>query len=368
VFFSIATQPDFRFDNRVEHLGLWINFDQGWQVTQQELYKGYSSNHCRLVLEHNGVCITHSEPRSFPVWFKHGFISNLYCGLDKQAFVRDHLHMDPDGRIVWTPRDLDLSVPSDTITMDQALNLICDRLDTAVQDLKQHDHPPLRLFCSGGLDTFLIYAMLKHHQVEFELLSTEHFETDDFTTHNQPALDHYWSYRQQQLHHWNHPAWLVTGGCGDEYFLRGPAVIAMLTAWHDIDFQSLLQANCSQYHYHHFNKYQQLWQTSWQQRQQLQCQYPTRQQLLQQIMDNLANDHQHWHLGHTITWTPLKDIEIARILLQLDMDDLVPQFLDGAVTKRVIEHYCAPVLDFVSTYKNHNTQEHLSEFLRWHHA
>lgn len=216
----------------------------------------------------------------------------------------------------------------------------------------------MKLYCTGGLDTALIRALLTAHGKNFEQISHEHFEVTPFVRHNQPALEHYWSYSSQQLHHWNSPTWLATGGCGDEYFLRGPAVIAMLTAWHDIDFGELLEANPDCYHYHHFQRYRLLWQDNWQHRHELQKKYATREQVNLHVMDHLANDHQHWHLEQTITWTPLKNIEIARILLQLSIEDLIPQFLSGQITRDVIAHYNSNVLNTVSSYKNYQAEIH----------
>jgi hypothetical protein len=167
------------------------------------------------------------------------------------------------------------------------------------------------------------------------------------------------------MHHWTTPTWLATGGCGDEYFLRGPEVIAMLTAWHDINFGQLLSENTQAYHYHHFNKYQDLWTDSWNNRQILQNLYSTREQLNQHIVDHLLNDHQHWHLGEVTTWTPFKNIKLVKILLQCNIQDLLPQFLDGKISRCIIEHYSPRVLDFVSTYKNYNNKEKLPNFFAW---
>lgn len=355
MFFSISTQPDHRFWHRQQHLGLWINYDQGWQTQDHALVKGYSSNSCRIQLEADGVTVLHSQPRSFPLWFEHGFITNLFPDSGKRAWAQDGLHMMPDGRIVWTPWDLDLSVPDTHITISAAQEKICARLDQETADLGDQ---PVKLYCTGGLDTALIRALLTAHDKNFEQISYEHFEVTPFVRHNRPALEHYWSYGPQQLHHWSQPTWLATGGCGDEYFLRGPAVIAMLTAWYDINFGELLEHNPACYHYHHFQRYRELWQRTWQQRHQLRQQYPTRAELNLQVMDNLANDHQHWHLEHTVTWTPLKNIEIARILLQLSIQDLVPQFLSGQITRDIIAHYDSDVLPAVSAYKNYRAEIH----------
>ena len=363
MFFSVTQQPDHRFDHSLSHLGLWINTDAGWTVNTDSVTKGYSSNHCRLVLSDQGVTIEHSEPRSFPLWFEHGFVTNLFPDRGQSAWVSDHLHVNPDGHIVWTPNNIDCRVPAQPLTLTQAQKTICAMLDRAVAELGDQ---PVKLFCSGGLDTYLLYALLTHHGSNFELIADNHWELNSFVVGNQTALSRYWSYNPGQLHHWTVPTWLATGGCGDEYFLRGPAVIAMLTAWHDIDFASVLAQHTDQYHYHHFVKYNNLWHETWQQRHDLRRQYPSREQLNSYVMNVLANDHQHWHLGETTTWTPFKNIEIARNLLQCDIQDLMPQFLHGEFTRQIISAYCPQILQFVSTYKNHNNHERIQQFLQWH--
>jgi hypothetical protein len=362
MFFSVGLEQDRRFPNSYQFDTLWVNLDSGWQQHNNQFYKGYADNHCEIVIQDTGITVKHSSPRSFPMWFQHGAITNLYPGEWQRAWISDGLQIQPSGEIVWTPVSLDLTVPADVLSVDRAVQQIQTLLNYSVTELPH----AVRLFCSGGLDTFLLYSMLTYHGCEFDLLQDEHFESDQFIDLNREALETYWSYNRLQLHHWNQPVWLATGGHGDEYFLRGPAVIALLTAWHDIDFGAVLAQNTTAYHYHHFNKYSELWATSWQQRDNLRQQYPTRDVLNQQIMDILGNDHQHWHLGQTITWTPLKNIEIARILLQCDIADLVPQFLDGSITRKIIQHYCPDVLNFVSAYKNHNYKEKLNDFFHWH--
>jgi hypothetical protein len=199
---------------------------------------------------------------------------------------------------------------------------------------------------------------------KFELVTNEYYEPDQFTTENQSALDKFWAYKQ--IHHWTEPAWLATGSHGDEYFLRGPAVIAMLTSWHNINFGELLMDNPNCYHYHHFNKYSELWKDSWNNRHQLQKEYPTIDLLNRQILNILVNDHQHWHLGNTLTWTPYMDIKIPKILLQCPIDELIPQFLDGRLSKDLIIDYNPDIIDYLSQYKNYNGKENLPKLYEYH--
>jgi hypothetical protein len=126
----------------------------------------------------------------------------------------------------------------------------------------------------------------------------------------------------------------------------------------------LLQDHTDCYHHHYFAKYSSLWKENWQSRDQLRTKYASVADLNRQILNILVNDHQHWHLGNTATWTPFNDIEITRILLQCRTQDLLPQFLDGQLTKRLISHYDPSALGLISHYKNQNPQQNLKKALQ----
>jgi hypothetical protein len=338
---------------------LWINCDNGWQRTDLIFYKGYDNNYCKIAVDSNGATIEHSWPRSFPLWYQEGIVTNIDPTLATQAWTDDTVSIDIFGKATTTKIDLDLKIPSEILTIDQAQHRIRRRLDAKLKQVPAN----IKLFCSGGLDTLLLYSMLLDRH-PFELITDEHYEQDTFTKTNQLTLNKFWGYTQ--IHHWTNPTWLATGSHGDEYFLRGPAVIAMLTAWHNIDFGKLLADNPECYHYYHFNKYLDLWTDSWNNRQQLQKEYPTIELLHQQILNILVNDHQHWHLGNTLTWTPYMDIEISKTLLQCPINELIPQFLDGRLSKDLIIDYNPDIIDYLSQYKNHNSQENLPKLIEYH--
>jgi hypothetical protein len=65
-----------------------------------------------------------------------------------------------------------------------------------------------------------------------------------------------------------------------------------------------------------------------------------------------ANDCQHWHLGNTLTFTPLRDMQVLKLMLALDVDDLLSQALDSAISKRLIAQNDADLLSVLSDTKN----------------
>jgi hypothetical protein len=362
MFFSITGQQDNRFPNHQMVGRRWFNSDNGWQTSNNSFYKGYQDNFCRIVVADEQIKVEHNTYRSFPLWHDQHTVTNLPGSGLTPAWADDQVILQSNGTIEISKTQLDLTVPDKQLDTDQALLLITELLDAKVQHLKHSISTPIKLFCSGGLDTMLLYAMLNYHQVPYDLILDSWYEQDQFTSQNATALDQLWAYRQ--IHHWSTPTWLATGSCGDEYFLRGPAVLALVTAWNNIDFESLLQDHTDCYHHHYFAKYSSLWKENWQSRDQLRTKYASVADLNRQILNILVNDHQHWHLGNTATWTPFNDIEITRILLQCRTQDLLPQFLDGQLTKRLISHYDPSALGLISHYKNQNPQQNLKKALQ----
>ena len=355
MFFSISTQLDPRFPNNHPVGNLWINCDNGWQHTDNTWYKGYTDNYCKIIVDTTGCKIEHSSPRSFPLWSCPGTITNIESD-STLHWINDVVSMDNNGQVTVGKINLDFTVLPGALTIDQARAQIRQLLDKKVKQVPRH----VKLFCSGGIDTMLLYAILD----SVDLVQGEHYEPDPFTNANQSALDKFWGYRQ--IHHWTSPTWLATGSHGDEYFLRGPAIIAMLTAWHNINFGELLMDNPNCYHYYYFNQYQELWKNAWDNRHQLQDKYPTVNLLHNQVLNVLVNDYQHWHLGKTLTWTPFKDINIARILLRCPINELIPQFLDARLSRDLIIDYNPDIIDYLSQYKNHNSKENLSKLFEFH--
>ena len=355
MFFSVSKNIDSRFPNNYQIDDIWVNCDNGWKQTDTTFYKGYSDNYCKITVDTTGAKIEHSSPRSFPIWYQPGLITNL-SELASQAWTDCAVTMDMSGQITIAHTDIDLTVDTEPLTLAQARTSIRNILDKKITQVPGN----VKLFVSGGVDTLLLYGMLPF----FNLVKDEHYEQDAFTQDNKESLAKFWAYRQ--IHHWLKPTWLATGSHGDEYFLRGPATVAMLTSWHDINFGELLANNPNCYHYYHFNKYSELWTNSWNNRKQLQKEYPSIELLNRQIMNILVNDYQHWHLGNTLTWTPFKDIKIARILLQCPINELIPQFLDGRLSKDLIIDYNPDIIDYLSQYKNHNPKENIPKLAEYH--
>ena len=65
------------------------------------------------------------------------------------------------------------------------------------------------------------------------------------------------------------------------------------------------------------------------------------------IFNRNKNDHQHWHIDNTITFTPFKDTSITEIILQGDAQLLLDNARDATIEKMLIEKRDPKKLEFL---------------------
>ena len=85
--------------------------------------------------------------------------------------------------------------------------------------------------------------------------------------------------------------------------------------------------------------------------------------LYQGLCNIVVNDWQHYHLGNTLTWTPLRDLEIFKILLRVPPNELLNQIMSSAISIQLIEQNKPGLSKLISDQKNNHTpMKNLVEF------
>lgn len=382
MFFSISTEKfDDRFFNHVKISNYYISLDDGWcrtRINQKEVfYKGYcdtldmfaaaadfvvdptpryTGNFGFIIVDKNSLVVTHDITRSFPLNIDvDGFLTNL----TKSSFCEP---IWADKYVVYKNKEIEyklfdpMPIVPDLVDLDHATQLIAEILEEKTKLLKNKSN--IKIFLTGGLNTTLCYALLKHCVKEemYELVNYEYMLYDNFLSYNFDNIkNNFWAYKQ--IHHWSSPTVLVSGASGDEYLLRGPDTVALWAAWHNINIIKMCNMCPDGYQtsYYLKEKNKKIFKKYWKIRKELQLKYKNKNELNHQILSMLNNDHQHWHLGNTQTWTPLKDLRIPAILLNLPSDVLLEQILNTKIDFNLIHYFNQNLLVYVSDKKNVNT-------------
>lgn len=368
MFFDITHHKDARFPYSIALGKFVINVDAGWKQTatagRNIIYKGYcdigildnmlpqimaqvtpdiTGNFC--VLEYDPECdtltIKTDRYRAFPLYHEPGeSITNLRAR----------------PRVVWSDRvvtvDSDLAIQEhifDVIGFTQPDTCTVDRihqyLTAKIQRFLACNTLPIRVFLSGGVDTTLLYSYLTALDVPHQVVWCSHVDHDYFYLGNHGDLKQHWAY--QQIHHWHDPCVLVSGTPGDEFTMRSPTTANLWLLANDTSMPEQLIAHPTCLHHNHFSKPKQMQGFH---RQAENWKMPD--DLIWHLCNINVNDWQHWHLGNTLTWTPLRDLELFKMFLALPPDKILSQIMCSEVSIDLIERNQPGLSTVISDSKN----------------
>jgi hypothetical protein len=362
MFFTLSNKFDRRFPFCDQIGDYCFSHDDGWHLIDHSWIKGYhypQLNHGNFLKLHmlskSEIALEHDSTRGFPLWWDNNTntLTNLLgSGLelwsDRAINIKNYCLNDSDL--------VDHQVKSNSIIgFDHAVDLICENLVVKAKQLT-HEKIPKKMFLTGGVDTATIYSVLKYTNVDFDLIDYEHIKYDWFLNRNFADIKQaHWGYKQ--IHHWDQSTILLTGSYGDEYLMRGPTTVALWSAWHNVNLVEVLKNNPNCYHAEYFLKDKNLsiFKHYWEQKNLIKETYQHLDELAKQIVNINRNDFQLWHLGNTVTWTPFKDIELLKICMQLEINDLILHFQHATLNRAVIQKLYPPAIEFVSKFKNSKT-------------
>lgn len=385
MFFSIAQQYKDNFSKFYELGSFKISTDAGWTEFKQDghsvLYKGYADsdklaslldqiisqkepeflgNFCALVysVKSGTLRIQTDRYRSFPIYFDATQITNLFR-LDNTAWTDSLIEINTDLTVVESKFDVIGPIDITPTTVDDAVNRINIILEEKTQKFIRYVDRPIKTFISGGVDSLLVYSYLQRYTDNFELIKGQHIDYDEFWLKNSGTLRTLWGYTQ--IHHWNDPCVLTSGAPGDEFMLRSPVTVDLFLKLQDRSMITLLNQDrwkgCLHQTYFNLPKHYTIFADDgvlpvW-----------NREQMMWNLCNILLNDWQHWHLGNTLTWTPLRDLEIIKLLLRLPVDDALGQIMNSDISCRLIEQNKSGLTGVISDQKNAgNSMKNLVNF------
>ena len=370
MFFSLTRTAQNNFPKHYKlPNGLMLNADDGWQVYNAKkhiIFKGYANNFashhlveqlidqqdpcvkgnfCAFVSDAYTTKLMHDTNRSFPLWIDDNTITNLNP-LDQQIWADCLLTIDQNFAI-----DKQWYKPyhknTQQLTDDQIINQVHETIQETYEQFLTHNTKPIKIFLSGGLDTITSWAYLDKFTKNYEIVDYEYMKYTNFYKRNCSSVREHWGYKQ--IHLWDHDCVLVTGGNGDENFLRGPNTLGMALKHHGLTFKDILEPN--DYHYWYLSKKDIT--------DSINAWYNDCDDVEDWILNRNINDHQHWHIDQTITFTPFKDISILACILTASKNLLVAQAKHGEINRQLIKKLDADKITKISTQKNLNPMEHV---------
>ena len=346
MFFILSKYKSNDFPNHIQWGNIYVGYDNGWTLNDKNLTKGYDGKGCSISYDGNSITVQSIGRQTFPIY------------IDETNFIVSNLYHQTDffiGTVTLTENEISKVVCDNVIfehvgkTDDFIINRINEIIEHSV--LNFVTDKPFKIFLTGGVDTALVASYVLKNKLPFELVTAEHMDMDYFLSYNRRKLKKFWAYNA--MHYWRDPSILLSGANGDEMLLRNPVDAFNIMRWYRDDLVDEL-TNSNYYHAAHFLKEKNLIEYSKQNK------FTTRNEMFQYIYKRNSCDFQHWHLGNTITFCPLDNLELNRLMLCLSYKTMKTQLLDAGVTKQLIEMNYPSLLRFVSVSKNSNNYDALA--------
>jgi hypothetical protein len=382
MFFSLSKTVQPNFPHNHQTTNFVVSLDEGWTQTKDRQgnniwYKGYLDNgkladeiltiideikptylgnFCAIRVTSTGINLRSDRQRSFPIWVSDQLITNLVkqpitiwtddvidIGID---FTLTHNYFDVIGATSNT-------INSYETVVEQIDAILAQKTEAFLSNLTA----PIKVFLSGGIDTALVFSYIQKYTDQYEIVNSSHCDFDYFYLKNHGTLSKLWGYNQ--IHHWSNPCVLASGAPGDEFMLRSPTTANLMLLHYGTAIPTLLDSDfkdCLHSIYFNNSKYFEMWKTQSLESTDLAGAIKT-------CCNYNVNDWQHWHFGNTLTWTPLRDVEIFKLVASLPVEDLIEQVMNSGLSKELIKRNNPKILSYLSNKKNsENYLENLTGF------
>jgi len=376
MFFAITKESQHNFPHNHQTKNLVVSLDEGWAQTvdqqgndiwfkgyldqghladhaveiSSEIEPQYNGNFCVIKVFDQGAVIRTDRMRSFRMYHQQDYGLTNLARLANACWTDSIVTIDNDLSIIESKFDAIGEIDDSELSFEQVLEQISQIMDQKTQGFLASNHKPIRAFLSGGLDSAFVFSYLQKHTNNFELVKCLHTDLDYFYLKNHDTLiSEFWGYTQ--IHYWKDPCILISGAPGDEFSVRSPTTANLMMLHHGISIPELLARpeyeNCLHATYFNKEKYFEMWNRQGQSYVQTSLK-----EIIRTCCDLIGNDCQHWHLGNTLTWTPLRDLRIFKLIARLPIKDLKDQVMNGAVQKELIKRNNPELLNYLSTQKN----------------
>jgi hypothetical protein len=388
MYFEIQpnSNPQFTIHHALSQ-DLYLNTDSGWQTftTPEAIvyFKGYhisehsDSDFINLIVsdpkpKYNGffvaiiqynngeIVLTTDLDRGTEIYYNvdNKLITNLIMsGIIHTATVSDkgNLHQGEYLQIVdsviniknYSPFEnyLDFSPMTEEEVIDSVDSVIRRNFEIMLAKNKS----PIKIFLSGGVDSSLTLAYLKHFTDDFKIINCEHVDFSEFLCKNWNVFKR--RCYVQGMTHFSGPTLTVMGGWGDERMVRDPQICNLLYKLHGSTVLDEVQNHTDAYQYYIAQN------DFYKSRYQDQATWPalSSEETYTRIY-NINMYVQGWgHIEENIFFNPFKDLQITNYILRAPYSLQKEQFLNAGISKKLIERYDPSLLKCISTYKNKNS-------------
>lgn len=314
-----------------------LYLDNGWTRKENYFYKGISSSWCKIFFDPT-FRIETSKLRDFPIYYNKDTISN-FKKLDNTVPVDGVIEMDKEINVTYQenfyPR-----ISTKLISFHDCHNILFDALLENVGTFASNNKDTVYIPAQGGIDTLTVRSVFDFLNVKYETFDLP--ASAPVSSQLGSALsENYWGFKQVKE---ENNSVIVTGFYGDEWVLRNPYYAHVLLSQRNVDITKEFDKIEGSYMKNYFEGYRN------------KCSKQSKVGI-EQLITQICNDFQIWHLHDTKFFSPLKHISLLD-LLTADTQTIIDQVTDAKLSKSIIEKCNPALLKLIDRTKNQNDPDY----------
>ena len=310
----------------------FVYLDRGWTHQDGYFFKGIKSDWCKIRHGRN-LTIETNKFRGFPIYTNGTDLSN-FANIGDVVPVDGIASIKDNAVSISYHENFYPKIPNDHLSFKESTDILYDAVVENVGSFIANNKNEVMIPEQNGIDTLLARSAFDYLGAPYKL----------FTFDTKPELsllgDHlaksYWGFAQVPEFRGKV---IVSGFHGDEWILRNPYYAHVLLSARGVSITEKFDSIGDCYMKKFFDRLYR--------KKCLQPYTKTREQLLTEI----CNDFQIWHLNDTTILSPLKH-ESLLVLLAADNDTIVSQVTDAELSKAVIGKLNPKLLDLLDKHKN----------------
>ena len=377
MFFSISKKKLDNFPCHHNVNGKVINLDMGWKSIKINdtlfFYKGYcdqkrieetllefdldpnpkySGVFCILIVRKDSITITHNLLRLFSIFIYENEISSLpnLKSFDSYQELENFYYLEISSSIQRKEIKNLITTSSNSLTVLEAVDQVNEILTNKFLNFYDQTKSKINLIVNGGLDSITIASYLYKLKIPCNISFNNYQEFSPFMMHNYDLIgDTYTNFKvhltKDSVNH------VAVGDWGDLAFGKDFCYSAFFK-YQKIDPYKIINTDHYMYYFYHSTKNQTYYNTLDDDFEK----YSLKKIRFKMLKDVLHSNNKSsvFHIDSNVYFVPFADIEIPKIIIELNAKDFIENLLDSSIQKELIKKNAPWMIDAVSKHKNIN--------------
>jgi hypothetical protein len=315
----------------------YLYLDQGWSKESNFFFKGTHDSWCKIYSTPS-IKVETNKFRDFPIYYNKNSFTN-FEQLENILPVDGIIEHNNKVHISFV-KDFYPTFENNVLNFDQCHNILFDSLLENFNNFLSTNSKPIFVPLQKGIDTLTVRSVFDYLGAEYTLFDLP-TAPPSRSPHGDFLSKKFWGFSQIEE---KDNAVIVTGFYGDEWILRNPYYVHILLSQRDIDICKEFDRIETCYMKNYFENYR------------TKCSEKTNIPL-SELISQICNDFQIWHLNNTYFFSPLKHENLLN-LLHADTNTVIGQVTAATLSKSIIERCNPNLLGSIDELKNQNDPDY----------